>query len=84
MARRHTEVVLPADPFDVMMALVLGPTDNEYTDAELAAGWEEYRDELMDGRRSSALPWGFWRYELGIEEPEGPAERVRLLNLPRS
>jgi hypothetical protein len=58
-----------------------GPPDGVYTDAELAAAWEEQRDDLLDLSRTWSAPWAFFRFDCGLAEVlKDAAECERLIH----
>jgi hypothetical protein len=66
-----------------LFALMIGPGGEDYTDAELAAAWQVYGDEIMDWKAAGppSRPWGWWVFEAGEEPPAADAEPVRLAEL---
>ena len=78
MARRRTPTGPPLDPGRAMLELACGPA--QYSEAQLREVWPVYRASLMDVPRPSMIPWAYWQFELGVEDPgTDPAEATRLL-----
>lgn len=75
------------DAFGLMLNLILGPHlgDGQWTEPQLRRGWWVYRQQLMTPKREprpGERPWGFWKFDLGEEPPEGDhAQVVRLAEL---
>jgi hypothetical protein len=68
----------------MQLALVMGPSGEGFTEAQLRRGWTVFRSKLMArhhyGRPSR--PWGWWKFEAGEDQPRGRnAEALRLAEL---
>ncbi len=65
------------------MELVGGPVDGTVfkNEADRELAWRHHYDHLMERRGGQAgdRVWGFWRYELNVEEPATYLEKVLLL-----
>ncbi len=73
----------PLDEFDLPFILGQGPDpDDPYTDEQLGLAWRLHGAELMAGAASAPGDrfWGYWDFELGIDEPTTRLERVLELD----
>lgn len=81
MTRLTDRVALPTEA-DVVIDLMLGPT-GDHSLEELELAWEAYGAGLReDGVGRCFRVWGWWRFDVGEEKPDGhDAQCIRLAEL---
>jgi hypothetical protein len=67
------------------IVLGIGPfaVAGDFTEAQLRRAWSVYCERLLAERRTAGTrPWGWWRFEVGEDRPDGDAgEAARLVEL---
>ena len=77
---------VPPNDVDVVIDLIMGPTEGELTEEELELAWEAYgKDDLriFNPSRPGTRPWAWWKFELGEDPPDNEPVRLAELGLLR-
>jgi hypothetical protein len=80
MTRLRTDALPPPRDADCIIGMICGPAT--LSKKQLAAAWRVYGPELMrnwDHPLPGVRPWAWWRFSAGVEEPDDPAERIRII-----
>jgi hypothetical protein len=85
MTRIRPGLGIPPRESGVTLDLIVGPTEGELTVEQLELAWEAYGAEVMRDCSGVGLPgtrpWGYWRFELREDRPDGDGEPIRLAEL---